>query len=150
MAMTRTDRPMVEDPDTAGAGARPASWLGAPSHTRTFSFGTERVNGLVTEEHHIAFVVPRDRTECWRLTTTLERCLVVRLEGATVRVVGRTGSTPAGPDAEPGAILLGGEQIVDVLVRFDAGPGRFRLSGDPTGAGDGPPQVGLTVRYEVV
>lgn len=149
MTMTRTDRRVVEPREAAGARTRPAGWVGAPSHTRTFSFGDGRVNGRVAEEHHIAFVVPRDRTECWRLTTTVERCLVVRLEGASVRVVGRTGPIPARP-TEPGAILLGGEQIVDVLVRFDAGAGRYRLSGDPAGAGDGPPQVGLTVRYEVV
>jgi blue copper oxidase len=101
--------------------------------TRQFSFdGMSRINGKTYEMDRIDFRVPFGSVERWRFTSRGNMPHPVHVHGTHFQVVRRTGrgARNAVQPWELGwkdTVLLQPGETVEVLIRFDAYPGRYMM-----------------------
>ncbi len=105
--------------------------VGPALPTRTFNFdGMSRINGLTYDPNRLDFQVPLGVTERWRFTTGGNAPHPVHVHGASFQVVSRTrgrGQIFPWERAWKDTVLLNDQEIVDVLIRFNAYRGFYVL-----------------------
>ncbi len=105
--------------------------VGPTVPTRTFNFdGMSRINGQTYDINRLDFRVPFGVTERWRFTTGGNAPHPVHVHGASFQVVSRTrgrGQVFPWERAWKDTVLLNDQEVVDVLIRFDAYRGLYVL-----------------------
>lgn len=105
--------------------------LNNPVTTRLFSFdGMSKINGKMYSMDRIDLVVPFGETEKWIFKTNGGGPHPVHVHGASFQVISRTGGRGQLYAWEGGwkdVVLVNDFETVEVLVRFDAYPGRYVL-----------------------
>jgi len=102
-----------------------------PVTTRSFSFdGMSKINGKLYDLNRVDFQVPFGQTELWRFITNGNAPHPVHVHGASFQVLRRTGGRGTVYPWERGwkdTVLLEDQETVEILIRFDAFPGKYLI-----------------------